>query len=356
LAALYRGILSVAGLAKLSLGSEVSLWGSALNLNLNPHVHALCPDGVYTLVNGKPRFKNFSPITDEEVASLIENISHRVLQYLKRKGYLNKDGEIVNHPMADELFSESGSLSAATTCSIAGKIAFGPNTGKYVTRIGSGFGYLEEIPLPRGRRCCSLNGFSLHANTSTNTHQRDKLRDLIECIARGPLSNERLEIIENQKVKLKLKSPWSDGTTHLLFTFSEFLEKLVALIPPPKTHLVRWAGCFAPNSPLRKQITLKPDGKKGFQLEQETPTSVRNYAWSRMLAHVFKIDVTKCECGGEMRAIGSIMNRDSIVKYLRHVGIDYDPPQRAPPKLRQESFDFDQDITTEEYELVIYRD
>ncbi|MEI8027989.1 MAG: hypothetical protein WCI18_16685, partial [Pseudomonadota bacterium] len=53
--------------------------------------------------------------------------------------------------------------------SIVGTIAFGPNAGQKVTRIGSGFGYYEEIPLAKGHRCFSINGFSLHANTSTNT-------------------------------------------------------------------------------------------------------------------------------------------------------------------------------------------
>jgi hypothetical protein len=51
------------------------------------------------------------------------------------------------------------------------------------------------------------------------------------------------------KVLLHLKSPWADGTTHLLFTPSEFIKKLVALIPPPRSHLARWAGVLAPNSP-----------------------------------------------------------------------------------------------------------
>jgi len=57
----------------------------------------------------------------------------------------------------------------ATSSSIVGTIAFGPNAGQKVTRIGSGFGYYEEIPLAKGHRCFSINGFSLHANTSTNT-------------------------------------------------------------------------------------------------------------------------------------------------------------------------------------------
>jgi len=34
-----------------------------------------------------------------------------------------------------------------------------------VTQIGSGFGFLEETPLAIGKRCYSVNGFSLHCNT-----------------------------------------------------------------------------------------------------------------------------------------------------------------------------------------------
>ena len=92
------------------------------------------------------------------------------------------------------------------------------NAGKKVTRIGSGFGYYEEIPLAKGHRCFSINGFSLHANTATNTLARDSLRKLVEYISRGPLSNERLEITKAGLVKLKLKTAYSDGTSHLLFT------------------------------------------------------------------------------------------------------------------------------------------
>jgi len=111
---------------------------------------------------------------------------------------------MVNHPLSDSLFRDHESLVMARFSSIVGTIAFGPNAGQKVTRIGSGFGYYEEIPLAKGHRCCSINGFSLHANTSTNTLARDSLRKLVEYISRGPLSNERLEITESGQVKLEL--------------------------------------------------------------------------------------------------------------------------------------------------------
>ncbi len=327
--------------------------GSALNLN--PHMHVLLLDGVYTEINGVVRFRNIDPITDDEVALLCENIAKKVLLHLTKEGYLDKDGEVVQNPMMDELFLDNEAITLASTCSIAGKIAFGVNAGKYVTKIGSGFGYFEEIPLAKGKRCYSVNGFSLHCNTAINTHARDRLEKLIEYIARGPLSNERIEINSDGKVKLKLKSNWNDGTSHLLFTPEEFLEKLAAIIPPPKSHLVRWSGVFAANAPMRKKIVLKPEEKKGFEFGADQK-KVKNRSWSLMLARVFKIDVLKCGCGGELKPLGAVQDPDQVRKYLKHVNIDYDPPVRGPPRLVQDSFEFNQPASSDEYDNVIYID
>lgn len=339
-------------------------WGSALNLN--PHLHIVCCDGVYTRnTKGEPRFRTLEPITDGGVETLLRTISRKVMRHLTKQGYLDKQGEVVLNPTADDIFTEHQALAQATASSIAGKIAFGPNAGRYVTKIGKGFGFAEEIPLAKGRRCFKLNGFSLHANTAVKSHQRQQLRKLIEYIARGPLSNERLTITDDGKVKLQLKRSFDDGTSHLLFTPEEFIEKLSALIPPPRRHLVRWAGCFAPNSPYRKQITLKPELKKGFPFPgdcraeegSDEPPPVRNSSWSRMLAKVFNIDVSTCDaCGGDLRAICAVTDPDSVARYLRHLNVDPDPPSRSPPRRRQGELAFDQIAGGGEDAPVIYLD
>ena len=41
--------------------------------------------------------------------------------------------------------------------------------------------------------------------------------------------------------------PWSDGTTGIILSPLELLEKLAALVPLPRVHLVRYAGCLAPH-------------------------------------------------------------------------------------------------------------
>jgi len=41
-----------------------------------------------------------------------------------------------------------------------------------------------------------------------------------------------------------VKRPWPDGRTHLVLEPVAFLRRLVGIIPPPRRHLVRYAGVF----------------------------------------------------------------------------------------------------------------
>ena len=112
---------------------------------------------------------------------------------------------------------------------------------------------------------------------------------------------------------------------------------------------------FAANSPLRKKIVLKPEVKKGFEFGSDGK-KVKNKSWSHMLARVFKVDVLKCECGGELKPIGAVQDPVEVARYLKHSNIEYDPPARGPPKLVQNSFEFDNPATPYGYENEIYID
>ncbi len=52
-------------------------------------------------------------------------------------------------------------------------------------RIGSGFGHESERPLLTAKRCASMNGFSLHADTHVPAHPRDQLERLLRYTAAG---------------------------------------------------------------------------------------------------------------------------------------------------------------------------
>ena len=59
-------------------------------------------------------------------------------------------------------------------------------------------------------------------------------------------------------LEFTLKTPWADGTTALLLSPQELLEKLAALVPPPRLHLIRYHGVLAPASADRAQIVPGP--------------------------------------------------------------------------------------------------
>lgn len=56
------------------------------------------------------------------------------------------------------------------------------------------------------------------------------------------------------QVELKLKTPWRDGTTHLVMSPLEFMQRLAALVPRPRLHLIRFHGVLAQNAKLRPLV------------------------------------------------------------------------------------------------------
>jgi hypothetical protein len=49
--------------------------------------------------------------------------------------------------------------------------------------------------------------------------------------------------------------PRPDGSTSLTLAPLDLLDRLAALIPPPRRHRHRYHGVFAPHSPLRPAVT-----------------------------------------------------------------------------------------------------
>ena len=74
----------------------------------------------------------------------------------------------------------------------------------------------------------------------------------------GAVSLERLEQDANGDLVYTFTHPWSDGTTGVRLSPMELLEKLAALVPLPRLHLVRSGGYLAPHSHLREAILPTP--------------------------------------------------------------------------------------------------
>ena len=57
---------------------------------------------------------------------------------------------------------------------------------------------------------------------------------------RSPSNGSNHSRTEDGRLVYRFKRPWRDGTTHVVFDPLELLEKLAALVPAPKAHLVRY--------------------------------------------------------------------------------------------------------------------
>ena len=62
------------------------------------------------------------------------------------------------------------------------------------------------------------------------------------------LAIEREQTNAAGQVVLKLKSPWRDGTTHLVMPPLEYTQRLAASVPRLRLPLIRLDGVFAPSS------------------------------------------------------------------------------------------------------------
>ena len=86
---------------------------------------------------------------------------------------------------------------------------------------------------------------------------RAGLERLIRYATRPPLAAGRLQITDDEQLTFRFKTPWSDGTTHLLLSPLELIEKLAALVPPPRLNLIRYHGVLAPNASARWRVYLE---------------------------------------------------------------------------------------------------
>jgi hypothetical protein len=183
--------------------------------------------------------------------------------------------------------------------SISYRIGMGSNKGKKAYTLQSYGPIAIEDREPSG--VPKYAGYSLHTSVSCKTKQRRKLERLCRYVARSALSDQRLNLSSTGKVIYSLKTPYSDGTTHVVLDPLDFISRLASLVPPPWQNLTRYYGVFATASKHRAQVMLtpsEPDKEKVKQKDSDNHTnrqaSGRRMTWSQRLARVFQIDISNC--------------------------------------------------------------
>ena len=259
---------------------------------------------------------------------------------------LERDAE--NSYLAGDL-DDSDGMASLRGHSIRYRIAVGPNQGRKVFT-------LQTVPAQasdasESAYVAQVAGFSLHAGVAIEAHRRDKLEHLCRYMARPALAEKRLELMPNGHIRYRLKTPYRDGTTHVILEPLDFIARLAALVPRPRVNLTRYHGVLAPNSRYRAAITPGRRGQRrqpmeaGVEAMDQTPTERRAaMTWAQRLKRVFAIDIETCErCGGPVKIIACIEDPDVIEKILTHLKCQAEnlpveparlkPQERAPPQL-----------------------
>jgi hypothetical protein len=228
---------------------------------------------------------------------------------------------------------------------VQNRIVLGERKGENVRFIGPGFGYEGERAQIKSHLCAHVGGFSLHAGVLVKANRREDLERLISYTARPAISTERMSLTESDDIKYELKKAWSNGKTHVLLSPLELIEKLCALVPLPRMHLVRYSGVLAPNAKMRQGVIpgktraqIKAEQEEKNKEAKEKPTLLQKSSWAKLLAKVFEIDISKCSCGGKLKIISAIRDPFAIRKILSHLGLSPQPPPIAPARYQEDIF------------------
>jgi hypothetical protein len=310
-------------------------------------------DGVYIDRPDGIRFSWVKAPSSAELTQLTHSIAHRVGRYLERQGLLERDAE--NSCLAGDAVDDDP-LNQLLGHAITYRIAVGPQQGRKVYT-------LQTVPAsdePYDTGVGQVAGFSLHAGVAARADERHKLERLCRYIARPAVSEKRLSLTPTGNIRYQLKTPYRDGTTHVIFEPLDFMyrmyglpraqgcagtaiARLAALVPKPRVNLTRFHGVFAPNSKYRALVTKAKRGKGKMATDSdEPPTPVERRAsmtWAQRLKRVFNIDIETCnECGGVMKIIACIEDPAVIKKILEHLKQNEEvnepnalPESRAPP-------------------------
>lgn len=232
----------------------IQRFGSALNLNLH---FTLVPDGVFFEdADGAMQFHALAPPTRGELEKLLRRLVPRLLRRLAAEP---------EFPAAE------------------------PWLHLLVQALQPGAVRPVDDP-PRGL-CVLADGFSLHAGVIVRELDGDALERLARYCARPALALGRLSLSPDGQVLYRVKHA-APGIPRLLrLSPTEFLGRIAALVPPPRAHLVRFHGVFAPHSKSRARIVPaiplssepvalppqqapSPDTPKGVRQEPPLPGSL----------------------------------------------------------------------------------
>ena len=220
------------------------------------------------------------------------------------------------------------------------------------------------------------SGFSVDAGVCIEANDRAALERLLRYCARPPFSMDRLRKAGRDLVYRCAKQHSEPGNDkrgarvdELILTPLELIDRIAALVPPPRTHRHRYFGVLAPNSPLRSAVTAMaaapaqvaavpaepasagecsqspaqsghagasaagPANTPEPKQASAPPKRAAHYLWAVLIARIYEVFPLVCpNCGGLMHIIAFIAHSADIRQILDHIGVDAEPPHITPAR------------------------
>ena len=307
-------------------------FGSALNHHV--HLHACVTDGVFVPAaadagcDAPPAFLPARPITQADLAAPTERVRRRLIRWFRMQRLLDAAAA------ADMLAWENSGFSVDASVRIT-----------LIDRdVPSYFQSLEHL-----LRYCARPPFAIERLSVTRGP------DGRATSVRYVLPRHKAANWVGPGRGRKSTQPGANGVVEL--TPFEFLDRLAALVPPPRKHRHRYHGVFAPNHKLRPAVTALAIGNIRKQREAATgghgsdghategccdanhatqkPRShdTSRIAWAKLMARVGEEFPLACpNCGGDIRLIAFITEPGPIRKILTHLGEPLEPPPVSPAR------------------------
>jgi Putative transposase len=272
----------------------------------------LVPDGVFVDDDDRLAFAPHPVPTSADVLAILDRIVRRIARRLADEACDDRVEDI-------DVLAQVQAEAAATWRS--------PHNGKPTVR-----------GVERLRAWCE--GFSLHAGVVIADHDREALERLCRYGTRPAFAHDRLAWTADGQIAYRLKRPWPDGRTELVLPPVTFLRRLCGIIPPPRRHLVRYAGVFGPASQRRAQLRALVPARGGEPPPAAATPSGSPRAgrvpWAELLRRVFATDVLSCPCGGRRSVIAVVVDSALARAVLATLGLPCTPapfaPARDPPQ------------------------
>jgi hypothetical protein len=322
------------------------------DMRLSPHLHVVALDGCYEAgSDDKPVFHPLPHLKSDEVADVLQIAKTRILKALARLGAVEVRPDAL--AVDDAWAARDPVMAHLAAAAVAGLPPAGPAERKRdPVRIVDG-GRPEIV----ADLVVQDQGFNLHARTRAGAVDEPARARLLRYVLRPPLARERLQRLPGHRVRLELKRPWSDGTYALEMDALALLSRLAASVPPPRQHVVVYAGVLASNSRWRPLVIPPPAAENAAATKETTAsqnpppssrpvpepasggTRCRYIKWAELMRLTFGLTVDQCPaCGGRMKLRALVHDPDSIERFLRHEGLWAPPPEpaaaRAPPYQR----------------------